>query len=166
MLPGAPAGVRRGLARAREGKGGDKFKSDCWPASGRVMDSCARAPRRQRAMDGRKSGARESNLRGTGRSLTRAAGRHVCSSSLRPHTSHRSPRRQPDAEAKTLSRPGTLRSWGKAKGLSHQGCVRLMHWPGWPGCVATRPGAHGDGGQEQLVCSGRRDTPSRRWCAL
>lgn len=66
------------------------------------------------------------------------------------------PRRPSDAEAKTLSGRALCQSWGKAKRLSHQGCIRALHWPGepgWPGCMATRPVRMGTKHHGQLACS-------------
>jgi hypothetical protein len=76
------------------------------------------------------SDSRDSNLRGTSTlALTRAAGLAGTGSSTTaafPHPAARPMQPTRLAEAKTLS-GRALQSWGKAKRLSHQGCIRALH---------------------------------------
>lgn len=85
-----------------------------------------RAQRHMRGSDGRGYGQKEndsdgrgSNLRGTARSL--AAGTSLS------HTPPPDRCRGEDHKTKDPLRTGALQSWGRAKRLSHQGCIRVLH---------------------------------------
>jgi hypothetical protein len=73
------------------------------------------------------SDGRDSNLRGTSTlALTRAAGLAGTGNTTATFP-HPAARPMQTHRGKDPLRTGALQSWGKAKRLSHQGCIRALH---------------------------------------